>query len=107
MFILGGPWPASGTLPNQMKRLLIAATGKFLRIVAVLIAYAACIAISARHAAVCNPRYIDPEGQLQAMEAAGMEINKEAKFTVSQLMKVGRAQDALKLVYEEMGRFCQ
>lgn len=89
-----------------MKRLLVTAAGTFIGIVAALIAYAAYVASSSRNA-VCNPRYINPEGQLQAMEAAGMEINKETEFAVRQLTKVGRAQDALQLVYEEMDRLCK
>jgi hypothetical protein len=89
-----------------MKRFLITAGGTFLGIVAALVACNAYVSISSRHA-VCNPRYISPENQLRAMEAIGMEINKDIEFGVSQLMKVGRAQDALSLVHGEMDRLCK
>lgn len=89
-----------------MKRLLLIAGGTFIGIVAAIIAYTAFVSYAARKA-VCNPRYISPENQLRAMEDAGMEINKDTEFTVSQLMQVGRAQDAIKLVYGEMDRLCR
>jgi hypothetical protein len=89
-----------------MKRLLITAGGTFLGITAAIAAWSFYNAISAKHA-VCNPRYISPENQLRSMEAIGMEINKDIEFGVSQLMNVGRSQDAIKLVYGEMDRLCK